>query len=300
MNQLREWFAIAKEKEAGKILFSLFFMCGMFFLGARLGAMQNQKNAYLDTGATGTWQSALPEVENWGLCFQDPGTGPRANVTADEIRKYNAYYIGNEKEKVLYLTFDCGYENGNTEPILDALQKHNAPATFFVVGHYLDTAPELVKCMVEEGHTVGNHTEHHPDMGKIATKEALQKELSSVEEKYKNITGKTMVKYFRPPQGKYSVENLKNAQELGYATFFWSLAYADWDQKKQPGHEEALKKLTDRVHPGAVVLLHSTSQTNGEILDELLSRWEKMGYRFGTLEELLQEHNESNKVASQS
>lgn len=229
----------------------------------------------------------LNRTEDWGLCFGEAGTEPRANATAAEMEKYDAYYIGKKDEKVMYLTFDCGYENGNTEAILDALKKHNVSATFFVVGHFLDTAPDLVRRMEEDGHSVGNHTEHHPDMSKIATKEALQKELSSVENKYKEITGKEMVKYFRPPQGKYSVENLQNAQQLGYVTFFWSLAYADWDQNKQPSHEEAVKKLTDRAHPGAVVLLHSTSKTNGEIMDELLTKWEEMGYRFGTLGELL-------------
>ena len=195
--------------------------------------------------------------------------------------------MGSDDEKVIYLTFDCGYENGNTEPILDALKKHDVQATFFVVGHFLETAPELVKRMVEEGHTVGNHTYHHPDMPAISDQEAFRKELDDVAALFLEITGTELSPYYRPPQGKCNVENLRMAQELGYYTIFWSLAYVDWDQDNQPGHEEAFSKLTGRVHPGAVVLLHNTSRTNGEILDELLTKWEEMGYTFRPLSELV-------------
>ncbi len=188
---------------------------------------------------------------------------------------------------MIYLTFDCGYENGNTEPILDALKKHDVQATFFVVGHFLETAPEMVKRMVEEGHTVGNHTYHHPDMPTISDQEAFRKELDDVAALFAEITGTELSSYYRPPQGKCNVENLRMAQEMGYHTIFWSLAYVDWDQDNQPGHEEAFSRLTGRVHPGAVVLLHNTSRTNGEILDELLTKWEEMGYTFRPLSELV-------------
>ena len=223
---------------------------------------------------------------NWGLSFQQEGKPPVANASADYLKQFNAYYAAQTSDKVLYLTFDAGYENGNTAAILDALKKHNAPATFFLVGNYLETSPDLVKRMVEEGHIVGNHTYHHPDMSKISTKEAFNKELTDLENLYQQVTGQPMKKFYRPPQGKYSESNLQMAQELGYSTFFWSLAYVDWYEDKQPTHEEAFNKLLGRIHPGAIVLLHSTSKTNGEILDELLTKWEEMGYRFGTLEEL--------------
>lgn len=134
-----------------------------------------------------------------------------------------------------------------------------------------------------DGHTVGNHTYHHPDMSKLSEKSAFKKELDDVGAKFKEITGAELSMYYRPPQGKYSINNLMMAQELGYSTFFWSLAYVDWNQDKQPSHEEAFKKLCGRVHPGAIVLLHSTSQTNGEIMDELLTKWEEMGYTFRPL-----------------
>ena len=150
----------------------------------------------------------------------------------------------------------------------------------------METSPELVKRMVEEGHIVGNHTYHHPDMSKISDKQSFEKELKDLENLYTQVTGQTMKKYYRPPQGKYSENNLKMAQEMGYKTFFWSLAYVDWYQDKQPSKEEAFKKLLGRIHPGAIVLLHSTSDTNGAILDELLTKWEEMGYHFATLDDI--------------
>ena len=223
--------------------------------------------------------------ENWGLSFQEEGKLPAANASIQEMEKYNAYYAKDTQEKVLYLTFDCGYENGNTPAILDALKKHNVKAAFFVVGNYLETSPDLVKRMIEEGHIVGNHSYHHPDMSNMG-KEEFTKELGELETLYKQIAGTPMKKYYRPPQGKYSKSSLQLAKDLGYQTVFWSLAYVDWNQDSQPTNEEAFDKLLKRVHPGAVVLLHNTSKTNGEILDELLTKWEEMGYTFQTLEEL--------------
>ena len=260
-----------------KIALTVVFLLAMFLLGRAVGAATH--------GAMAT-SAAVSAPENWGLGFGTEGSQPSGNVSAAELAKYNAYYVGNAQDKVIYLTFDAGYENGNTEPILDALKKHNAPATFFVVGHYLESAPELVKRMVSEGHTVGNHTYHHPDMSGISDKETFAKEMNDVAALYQEITGQEMVTYYRPPQGKYSTENLKMAQEMGYTTFFWSLAYVDWYQDKQPTHEEAFDKLLSRIHPGAIVLLHSTSQTNGEILDDLLTKWEEMGYTFKPLSDL--------------
>ncbi|MDE7417492.1 MAG: polysaccharide deacetylase family protein [Lachnospiraceae bacterium] len=225
--------------------------------------------------------------ENWGLGFGQEGSQPTGNASADELKQYDAHFVGDNTEKVIYLTFDAGYENGNTQPILDALKKHNVTATFFVVGHYLESAPELVKQMVADGHFVGNHTYHHLDMSSIASKESFEKEMRDVENLFKEITGTELAHFYRPPQGKYNTNNLKMAKELGYHTFFWSLAYVDWYQDKQPTREEAFKKLVGRIHPGAIVLLHSTSKTNGEILDELLTRWEEMGYTFRTLEDFV-------------
>lgn len=241
-------------------------------------------------------------VDNWGLGFGKAGSEmqPTGKATADELQEYNTYYIGKKDEKVIYLTFDCGYENGNTQSIMDALKKHNAPATFFVVGHFLESAPDMVKEMVANGYTVGNHTYHHPDMSSIADKGAFQKELDDVNNLYKQVTGQEMAKYYRPPQGKYSTENLKMAKELGYQTFFWSLAYVDWNVDQQPTKEQAFEKLIGRIHPGAVVLLHNTSSTNGQILDELLTKWEEMGYCYKSLGELTQvNENTKNEIVTE-
>ncbi len=265
-------------KKAGAVL--LIFLAA-YTLGTGIGFFLDHtpfhKNAEaVETSAEG----------NWGLSFQEEGQPPVANATFEELAQYDAFYAQDTNKKILYLTFDCGYENGNTPQILDALKKHGAPATFFVVGTYIESNPELIKRMISEGHTVGNHTWHHPDMAQISAMEIFQKELTDVEDAYKEVTGEEMTKFYRPPQGKYSESNLKNAQQLGYQTFFWSLAYVDWYENDQPTKEEAFDKLIGRIHPGAIVLLHNTSRTNAEILDELLGKWEEMGYQIRALAEL--------------
>ena len=236
--------------------------------------------------AVGVWLGSALPTGSWGLSFRQEGAPPIGTAGADQLGRYDAAYLGDTSEKVLYLTFDAGYENGCTEKILDTLKKHNAKAAFFLVGNYIQRNADLVRRMVQEGHTVGNHTMHHPDMSKLSDFNAFSKELSDLAELYEQTVGQPMPRYYRPPQGIYSEENLKMAQQLGYKTVFWSLAYVDWNNDAQPSREQALSKLLPRTHPGAVVLLHSTSKTNAEILDELLTKWEEAGYRFGTVEEL--------------
>ena len=236
---------------------------------------------------TAASDAAIPvSADNWGLSFPEEGQTPVGNATAEFLSQYDAWYVGDTSRKVIYLTFDCGYENGNTEAILDALKKHNAPAAVFVVGHMVESAPDIVRRMAAEGHIVGNHTYHHPDMSAIADEAAFQKELDSLAALYRDTTGQELSRFYRPPQGKYSKENLKMAHNLGYTTVFWSLAYVDWYADKQPTAEQAYAKLLPRIHNGAIVLLHSTSSTNAAILDELLTRWEDMGYTFASLTEL--------------
>ena len=255
----------------------LLFFCASFCIGRFTAQMKEQLRPSAITCSS---------EGNWGLSFQTDGEPPIANASMEELAKFNAYYAQNTTEKVLYLTFDAGFENGNTPIILDALKKHSAPATFFVVGTYIESNPDLIKRMEKEGHIVGNHTYHHPDMTKLSSLSAFEKELKDVENAYTNVTGKEMTKFYRPPQGKYNENNLQMAKELGYHTFFWSLAYVDWQENNQPTKEEAFDKLLTRVHPGAIVLLHSTSKTNGEILDELLTKWEEMGYQFKSLDSI--------------
>lgn len=238
------------------------------------------------TVAVSIFAGSSLETGSWGLSFRQEGTPPIGNAGKDQLKQYNAAYIGDTAEKVLYLTFDAGYENGCTAKILDTLKKQEVPAIFFLVGNYIEKNADLVRRMVEEGHIVANHTMHHYDMSKLTDKAAFARELQDLEALYKQTTGQEMPKYYRPPQGVYSEENLKMAKELGYKTVFWSLAYVDWNNDAQPTKEQAFSKLLPRTHNGAVVLLHSTSQTNAEILDELLTKWKEQGYRFGTVEEL--------------
>lgn len=228
------------------------------------------------------------ETGSWGLSFRTEGAPPAGNAGTAQLKGYDAVYLGDASKKVIYLTFDAGYENGCTEQILDALKKHNVKAAFFLVGNYIENNADLVRRMVQEGHIVGNHTMHHPDMSKISERSAFEKELTDLEALYKEVTGQDMPKYYRPPQGNYSEDNLKMAKELGYKTVFWSLAYVDWNNDSQPTPEQAYAKLLPRTHNGAVVLLHSTSATNARILDDLLTKWEDMGYSFGTVEQLFE------------
>ena len=226
------------------------------------------------------------ETGSWGLSFQKAGQPPVGPASAQALAQYDAVYLGDTSQKVLYLTFDAGYENGCTEKILDVLKKHEVPAAFFLVGNYIEKNADLVRRMVEEGHIVGNHTMDHPDMSKISQKDAFSAQLKELESLFQSVTGKELPKYYRPPQGIYSEDNLKMAQELGYRTVFWSLAYVDWNNDAQPTREQAFSKLLPRTHNGAVVLLHSTSRTNGEILDELLTEWKAEGYRFASIDQL--------------
>ncbi len=236
--------------------------------------------------ALSIFSGSVMETGSWGLSFHQEGAPPICTAGADQLAKYNAAYRGASTEKVLYLTFDAGYENGCTEQILDTLKAQQVPAIFFLVGNYIEKNADLVRRMVSEGHTVGNHTMHHYDMSAITNADAFARELRDLERLYQDTTGQELPKYYRPPQGVYSEENLAMARELGYKTVFWSLAYVDWNNDAQPTRDQAFGKLLPRTHPGAVILLHSTSKTNAAILDELLTKWKEEGYRFGTMEEL--------------
>lgn len=226
------------------------------------------------------------ESTNWGLGYPTPGRTPQGMASRESLRELDSWFVGNENERTIYLTFDAGYENGNTERILDTLKKTDVPAAFFLVGTYIRDNPELTARMVADGHIVANHTMTHPDMSAISDMASFKRELDETSALYRELTGQEMPMYYRPPRGVYSVENLKMAKELGYKTIFWSLAYVDWYVDKQPSHDEAFGKLIPRAHPGMVLLLHSTSSTNAEILEELIAKYREMGYEFGTLDQL--------------
>ena len=223
---------------------------------------------------------------DWGLWY---GNGvnqpPNGEDTVQTLTQYGAYYMGETGEKVLYLTFDCGYENGNTAKILDTLKKHHVPGAFFVVGHYLDAAPGLVKRMTDEGHLVCNHSDNHPNMTTVGY-DRFVSELTGLAAQYKALTGKKIAPFFRPPEGSYTYNTLRWAQQLGYHTTLWSVAYADWDPANQPSHAGAKQTINSRVHNGAIVLLHAVSSTNAAILDDLITNWKAQGYTFKALSAL--------------
>ncbi|KOR24091.1 delta-lactam-biosynthetic de-N-acetylase [Clostridium sporogenes] len=206
----------------------------------------------------------------------------------NDLNKYSGYFLGDTSKKHLYLTFDEGYENGYTDKILDVLKANNIKAAFFVTAPYVKQNKDLIKRMVDEGHLVCNHSDHHPSMASAALKgkESFEKEFTVVEDLYKDITNKDMPKFFRPPMGKYSELSLKYTEDLGYKSIFWSFAYLDWDRNKQPSPEQGKEKILNGVHNGSIILLHAVSKTNAEILDPVLKELKNDGYEFKTLEDL--------------
>ena len=210
--------------------------------------------------------------------------GPKESISI--LGPYAAYFLGDTNSKVIYLTFDEGYENGYTEKILDILKDEQVPAAFFVVKPYITQNPQLIKRMADEGHLVCNHSSHHPSMASITDPEKFSKEFTEVEEAYKEIVGSDMPRFFRPPMGKYSINSLKQTKELGYKTIFWSFAYKDWLKDDQPTEEYAIKKITNGVHPGCIMLLHAVSKTNTNVLKTVIEKIKADGYEFKSLDEL--------------
>ena len=207
------------------------------------------------------------------------------------VYELGAYSMGDPDDKVIYLTFDAGYENGYAEQILDTLQEYDVPAAFFLVEHYIESCPDLVRRMAEEGHLVCNHTTNHKDMSQITDFEAFRQELCGIEETYCEVTGEEMAAYFRPPSGTFSELCIQYAAELGYTTVFWSFAYVDWYTDDQPSEQKAYDTIVSRTHPGAIVLLHLNSATNAAVLDDIIEAWQDMGYRFESLDYLAETYN---------
>ena len=201
------------------------------------------------------------------------------------IGNYDAYYLGDTQHKVIYLTFDEGYENGYTSKILDILKANDVKAVFFVTKSYMEDQPELVKRMVAEGHIVGNHSVSHPNMSDLSNEQILA-ELNGCAAYYKELTGQEMPKYFRPPEGVYSIRSLEQTKAAGYKTIFWSFAYNDWDPKNQPGTKAAYDMVMNNYHNGSIMLLHAVSQSNTEALDQMLKDLKAKGYVFQTLDQL--------------
>lgn len=230
-------------------------------------------------------------AHSWCVKRGKNGAAPTVGEGIEEIlSEYNAYFMDktlSEQDKVLYLTFDAGYENGNVAKILDILKEEDAHGAFFVLSHTVRSSPELIARMEREGHLVCNHTAKHPDLTKRSEAE-IKGEIKALEETYFDITGKKLAPFFRPPEGKYDKRVLSAVRDMGYTTVFWSLAYADWCDEVAPSDEKAERILKENTHNGAVILLHPTSNINVRILGKMLRYWKSEGYRFASLAELKQ------------
>lgn len=249
-------------------LFTILFL--ILFVSAANAAAENYSNQPI----------------HWGLKRATDGQPAEAGKQLDDLTaKYGAFYKGDPARKVLYLTFDNGYENGYTTKILDVLKKEKVPATFFVTGHYLESEPELVKRMVKEGHIVGNHSWSHPDLTQMSN-ERIKEELEKVRQKTEELTGKKEMDYLRPPRGILSERTMAIAKEQGYTHVLWSLAYVDWKTDQQKGAQYAYDSIMKQIHPGAIILLHTVSKDNADTLENVLKDLKKQGYTFKSLDDL--------------
>ena len=243
-------------------------------------------NIEKDTIQTSSNSSLSNSKIEWGIKRGDNHEQPDlGSKNRQLIEKYNGMAMGNKESKNIYVTFDLGYEAGYTESILDTLKANNVPATFFITAHYVNTASDLVRRMIDDGHIIGNHTVNHKSMPNISESE-LEKELmnlhTAIYEKFNYE-----MKYMRPPKGEYSERSLNTTIKLGYIPVMWSFAYADWDEAKQPSHQEGIDKIVKNAHNGEIMLLHATSKTNMEILDTVIKQIKDLGYEFKSLDEFV-------------
>jgi len=215
-----------------------------------------------------------------------PNTDHKTPRIPDEvlpkISANQAIYTIADSNKNICLTFDEGYELGYTGQILDTLKANQVKAAFFITGHYVNTQPQLVKRMKEEGHLVCNHTQNHKDLA-LLNKSEIVEEIISLEKNTLDKTGVHTSKFLRPPMGNYSDLSLAVAKELGYTTVFWSMALVDWDPNKQPGADAVYKSIIKNIHPGAIILLHAVSQSDAEALDRVIKELLREGYTFAPL-----------------
>ena len=229
---------------------------------------------------------ATEKTIGWGIKraqnHEQPDVGESNKKTLEEN---NGICLGKESEKTIYLTFDAGYEAGYMDKILDTLKENNVTATFFITAHYLNSASDKVQRMIEEKHIVGNHTCQHPSLPSISD-EKIEDEIMKLHQAVYEKFGYEM-KYFRPPKGEFNQRTLKKTSSLGYKTVMWSFAYCDWDEKKQPTNEEAIKIITNNFHSGEIMLLHSNSKTNADVLDTIIKEAKNQGYEFKSLDEFV-------------
>lgn len=229
--------------------------------------------------------AAIPaSADNWGLSFPAEHETPIGNATADFLTQYDAWYVGDTSQKVIYLTFDCGYENGYTNKILDVLKEKQVTAAFFCTLPNIKAEPELIARMIKEGHIVGNHSVSHPSFAKISRTQ-MASEIENCDNYLREHFGYS-APYFRFPMGEYSECALELVGSLGFKCVFWSLAWNDWNTDSQKGSDTAFKTVTSRLHPGAVILLHSVSSDNAGALGDIIDYARKQGYVFKSLSDL--------------
>ena len=266
-------------KQKNVRLFIMLSTCFIFIF--TFAVASENKMQTIETGATTLLSN---EKIEWGIKRGDnheqPDLGAKNKMIIDQ---YNGIAMGNKEKPYVYLTFDGGYEAGYTEKILEVLKQNNVKATFFITGHYLNTSSDIVKRMIDEGHIVGNHTVNHKSMPDIDN-DTIKKEVMDLHTAVYEKFGYEM-KYIRPPKGEYSERTIDYTNSLGYKTVMWSFAYDDWDENKQGREEYGKKKILDNVHNGEVILLHSTSKDNSNILDYCIKEIKNMGYEFKSLDE---------------
>lgn len=273
---------VIKGKKIAIIAIFMVFMIGGICFARQ---MNKENNIVVHTSGELAQIEKLPNNKIcWGIKRNNNSEQPDVGKKNMEILdKYNGIYMGNKEKKYVYLTFDMGYEAGYTEKILEVLKQNNVKATFFITAHYLNSATEEVEKMVNDGHIIGNHTVNHKSMPSI-NNETIEKEIMQLHQSMYEKFGYEM-KYLRPPKGEFNERTLQKTSSLGYKTVMWSFAYCDWDEKKQPSQEEAIKIITKNFHSGEIMLLHSNSKTNSEVLDKIIKEAKNQGYEFKSLDE---------------
>jgi len=226
----------------------------------------------------------------WGYKKNSNNEIPDVGKYSEILREHGAYYVDDSGEKTLYLTFDNGYEQGYTDEILDVLKKEKVPATFFVTGHYVNSATDLIKRMVDEGHIIGNHSYHHPDFTTV-NKEVMKRELETLEQAVSKASNQKDIKYVRPPKGMFNQQTLEWANELGYIHVFWSIAIIDWNTNAQKGWQYAYDQVMKQVHPGAIILLHAVSEENAKALEKIIHALKKEGYTSKSVDDFVIKNN---------
>ena len=265
---------------------SVFVVASAFLLGVLIvGNTDTNKNVLTSTTINGIEIESLDNKKiGWGIKRNDNHEQPDVgNVNRKILDKYQGLYMGNKEQKLVYLTFDLGYEAGYTPKILEVLKQNEVKTTFFITAHYVNTQPDLVKQMIDEGHIIGNHTVNHKSMPSCSL-ETIKKEVMDLHSAIYDKFGYEM-KFIRPPKGEYSERTVAYTNTLGYTSVMWSFGYDDWDEKKQGREEYGKKKILDNVHNGEIMLLHATSKDNANILDDVIKEIKNMGYEFRNIDQ---------------